>query len=157
MVAIIIKKITAPKWLNWIFLIVGWSMVTLIFVFKGFVYKSGIIDYGLNVTILSLGVSLILFWMHDNHHSGNEKNYRIFIWLKHMGIYSYEIYLTHMFVVIFGVQIFNHLNLSENWLIPYSLTLIFISYYLGKKIFHQFSEPVNIWLRKKWATKEIEE
>ena len=51
-------------------------MVLLIFVFKGFVYKSGIVDLGLNVTILSIGVSLILFWMHENHHLGKEKNYK---------------------------------------------------------------------------------
>lgn len=152
MTAIIIKKLTLSKWLNWTFLIVGWSMVVLILVFKGFVYKAGIVDLGLNITILSLGISLILFWMHKNHRSGKEKNYKIFSWLRHMGVYSYEIYLTHMFVIIFGVQIFNSLNLSANWIIPYSLLLILISYFLGKIIFYKFSEPINIWLRKKGPT-----
>ncbi len=157
MAAIILKKSTFYKWLNWIFLIVGWSMVILIFVFKGFVYKAGIADLGLNITILSLGISFILFWMHENHRLGKEKNYRLFSWLKHMGVYSYEIYLTHMFVIIFGAQVFKSLSLGTNWLIPYSLSLILISYFLGKIIFHKFSEPVNIWLRKKWTEKNIKD
>jgi len=155
MTAIIIKKVTFPKWLNWTFLIVGWLMTILIFVFKSFVYKTRIVDLGLNITILSLGISLILFWMHENHLSRKENNYRILNWLRNMGVYSYEIYLTHMFVIIFGVQIFKNLNLSTNWLIPYSFLLILISHILGKIIFHKFSEPVNIWLRKKWTSKNI--
>lgn len=155
MTAILIKKTTLSKWVNWTFLILGWSLVVLIFVFRGFVYKTGIVDLGLNITMLSLGISLILFWMHENHSSGNEKDYKVFRWLRHMGVYSYEIYLTHMFVVIFGVQVFKDLSLDVIWLIPYSLLLIVISYVLGKTIFHKFSEPINIWLRNKWSTKDI--
>lgn len=149
MTAILLKKIRPSKWLNWTFLIVGWSLVILTFVYKGFVYKSGLVDLGLNVTILSLGVSLILFWMHENHRSRKEKNYRIFSWLRNMGVYSYEIYLTHMFVIILGVQVFKSIGLNENWLVPYSLFLILLSYYLGKIAFHKFSEPLNVWLRNK--------
>jgi len=149
MTAIITKKLTFPKWLNLTFLIIGWSMVILIFIFKGFVYKSGIVELGLNISFLSLGISLILFWMHENHRLGKEKKYKLFGWLNRMGVYSYEIYLSHMFVVIFGAQIFKNLNLGQNWLIPYTLSLIIISYFLGKITFHGFSEPVNMWLREK--------
>lgn len=73
-----------------------------------------------------------------------------------MGVYSYEIYLTHMFIIIFGVQIYKNIDLSDGWLIPYSLMLIFISYYVGKITFHRFSEPINIWLRKKTDNKKIQ-
>lgn len=155
MTAFLTKKITFRPWLRQTFLVVGWSMVILILVFKGFVYKAGLVDLGFNITILSLGISLILFWMHENHRSGMEKNRRIFSWLRLMGIYSYETYLSHMFVIIFGVQIFKSLNLGANWLIPYSILLILISYFLGKIIFNRFSEPLNIWLRKKWSEKDI--
>ncbi len=155
MTAILLKNSNFSKWLNWTFLFVGWSMVILIFVFKSFVYKTGIVDFGLNITILSVGISLILFWIQENYRLGKEKKYKLFSWLRYMGVYSYEIYLTHMFVIIFGVQLFKSLSLGANWLIPYSLLLILISYYLGKIIFHKFSEPINIWLRKKWKTSSI--
>lgn len=157
MTAIIVKKLTLPQWLNWTFLATGWSIMILMFVFKGFVYKAGIVDSGLNITLLSVGISLLLFWMHDHHRTGRERNYKAFSWLRHMGVYSYEIYLTHMFVVIFGVQLFKNLGLGTNWLIPYSLLLIFISYFLGKMLFHTFSEPMNIWLRNKWTSKTLKD
>lgn len=153
MTAIILKKLTIPKWLIRTFLILGWSMVLLILVFRSFIYKLGISDLGLNITILSIGVSLILFWMHENHRSGKEKNRRIFNWLGQMGMYSYEIYLSHMFVVILGVALFKDLGLDQNWLILFLLLTIFISYLLGKIIFIKFSEPVNVWLRKKYTSK----
>lgn len=149
MAAIICSKITFAKWLNWIFPIIGWSMVVLIFVFKGFVYKSGIADLGLNVTILSVGVSFILLWMHQKHQLKKEKNRMIYSWLRHMGIYSYEIYLTHMFVIILIASIYREFELDEKWLVPFLIFSILISYLLGRVIFNYFSEPVNSWLRKK--------
>ena len=152
MSAIIMKKLTFPKWLNWSFFIVGFSMVIVVLVFKGFVYKSGIADLGLNITLLSLGVSFILFWLHERHHSGRERSFKLLNWLKNMGVYSYEIYLSHMLIVIFGVRLFKGLELGECWLIPFSLLIILGSYLLGKILFLNFSEPINLWLRKKWTS-----
>ena len=146
--AIIAHNIIFPKWLLRVFLVLGSSMIVLIFAFKGFVYKFGLADLGLNITILSVGVSLILLWLDNHHKSGKEKDYFAFRWLKSMGMYSYEIYLTHMFVIIFGVQIYKKLELNDTYLIPYSLLLILLSYFLGRVIFHYFSEPLNNWLRK---------
>lgn len=151
MTAIVAKKITFPKWVLWTFLMVGWAMVTLILVFRSVVYTSGLVGLGLNITILSLGVSGILVWMHENHRSGKEKHRRMFHWLQHMGHYSYEIYLTHMFVVLFGVWLFNSLDVSDAWLLPFSLGILLVSYWLGKILFHHFSEPLNRQLRKKWT------
>lgn len=150
MAAIISKKLTFPSWLTRTFLIIGWFSVILIFVFRSLVYKSGIINLGLNITILSFGVSLILLWMHEKHHTGTAKSRTVYNWLIPMGRYSYEIYLTHMFVVLLASSIFNSFSLDENWLIPFSLLTISFSYLLGKIVFIYFSEPVNSWLRKKY-------
>lgn len=149
MAAIIAHRIVFPKWLNIVFLALGWSMIILIFVFKSWVYQSGLVDLGLNITILSTGVSLVLFWMHENHRFGRVKNRFGFNWLRKMGMYSYEIYLTHMFIVLFGASMYKHLNLDETWLVPYLLILVYASYWLGKVVYNYFSEPVNQWLRKK--------
>ncbi len=149
MVAIIAHRVSFPKWLNRTFLMIGWSMVILIFVFKGFVYKSGLTNFGLNITILSLGISLILFWMHENHRSGHEKNRISLKWLREMGVYSYEIYLTHMFVVLLGLSIYKHFEINKTWLVPFLLLLVYLSYCLGKLAFKYFSEPINQWLRQK--------
>ncbi len=149
MVAIIGSKMTFAKWLSSIFLIVGWSMVVLIFVFKGFVYKSGITELGLNVTILSIGVSLILLRIHQKGQLKKEKKWIVYNWLRLLGIYSYEIYLTHMFVIILMTSIYSEFELNDKWLIPFLLFSILISYLTGQLIFNCFSDPVNNWLRTK--------
>ncbi|UTW64000.1 acyltransferase [bacterium SCSIO 12741] len=155
MVAIICSKMTFAKWLNWTFLLIGWSMVILIFVYKGFVYKSGLIGLGLNVTILSVGVSLILLWMHQKYPLKNERIRWIYSWLRYLGAYSYEIYLTHMFVVILMARLYRKFDLSEKWLLPFLLSSILISFLLGKLTFNYFSEPVNRWLRRKRPVKRV--
>jgi peptidoglycan/LPS O-acetylase OafA/YrhL len=153
MSAIITARFAFPKWLNQVFLWIGCSMVTLVVYFRGFVYQSGLVGLGVNVTILSVGVALILLWLHYNHHSGNEKDRLIFRWLKLMGIYSYEIYLTHMFVVLLGAKVFKYFELGPDSLIIFSVLIILISYLLSNVVFNNVSEPLNIWLRKKWARK----
>ncbi len=149
-IAVIADEITFQKWFLRIFCLVGLFLILFVIYFKKIVYDLGLVDLGLNITILSVGVSLILLWLHNHHKMGKEKDYLAFRWLKSMGIYSYEIYLTHMFVVIFGVQIYKYLELSSNYLIPYSLLLILLSYFLGRIIFNYFSEPLNNWLRRKF-------
>jgi peptidoglycan/LPS O-acetylase OafA/YrhL len=149
MAAIIGSKMNFVKWLSSIFTIVGWSMIVLIFVFKGFVYKSGITELGLNVTILSIGVSLILLWVHQKSQLKKEKKWIIYNWLRLLGIYSYEIYLTHMFVIILMASIYSEFELNDKWLIPFLLFSVLISYLTGQLIFNYFSDPVNNWLRTK--------
>ncbi|MFS4446240.1 acyltransferase family protein [Maribacter sp. 2307UL18-2] len=148
MTAIVAYRVVIPKLWNTYFLCMGWSLIILTFVFKSFVYKSGLVGLGLDMTLQSIGVSLVLLWMFASHRSGKQRNRNFLKWLRHMGIYSYEIYLTHMFVIIFGAQLFKHLNLGEHWLVPYSVLLIALSYWIGKVTFTFFSEPVNQRLRK---------
>lgn len=151
MSAIIAFRINIPKWLNLSFLIIGLLMISLVLVFRSLLFHSGLVQLGLNVTILSLGISLILLWIHKKHHlQVNKKRQNHFNLLRNMGIYSYEIYLTHMFAIIFCARIFKYLQLGTYWLIPFSLFAILISYFLGYLIFTYFSEPINLWLRKRF-------
>src|SRR6056297_3731216 len=148
MTAIIAYRIHIPNLLNKFFLFIGWSLIILVFVFKSVVYKSGLVGLGLDMTIQTIGVSLVLLWMHAKQHTGKQKNRLVLNGLRRMGIYSYEIYLTHMFCIVFGVKIFKNLNLTEQWIVPFSILLIFLSFFIGKITFKYFSEPINLRLRK---------
>ena len=67
-------------------------------------------------------------------------------WLRRMGQLSYEIYLTHMFVVMAAVRLFraNDLPLAQGWMVyPICLVLIWL---LGEAIFRLFSRPVAAFL-----------
>lgn len=150
MTAILAYGITIPNLWNHIFLVVGWGLVILTFVFKSFVYRSGLVGLGLDMTLQSIGVSLLLLWMHARHRSRRQRSRKALNWLRHMGIYSYEIYLTHMFVILFGVRIFNYWKLEEQWLVPYCTVLIVLCHLMGKLVFTYFSEPLNQRLRKSY-------
>ena len=152
MSAIVATRLTFAKWMHLAFLLIGLAMVVLVVYFRGFVYKSGLVESGLNISILSFGIALILIWLHENHQSGKQKKFRAFNGLRRMGVYSYEIYLTHMFVVLAGVKIFKYFEFGANWLIPFALLIIFVSYLLGSLIHNYISEPINLWLRS-WRTK----
>ncbi len=147
--AIIAFRVALPKMVTIFALWSGWALIVLVFVFKSVVYKSGLVGFGLDMTLQSLGAALLLLWMHDNYRSGKQKNRFLLDWLRRMGVYSYEIYLTHMFVIIFGAQVYKKLALDANWLVPYTLSLLVLSYWVGKLVFTYFSEPVNLWLRRK--------
>lgn len=152
MTAIIAHRWIMSKKLSTVLLLGGYTLMILVMFFKKLIWDSGLTELGLNVTILSVGVSLVVFWMHSQHRKGLQKNRFILNGLKRMGTYSYEIYLTHMFVVIPTSQIIRKQELGEVWLIPLSLTCILLSYLLGWIISTRFSEPFNRWLRRKAAT-----
>ncbi|MEL7124012.1 MAG: acyltransferase, partial [Bacteroidota bacterium] len=153
MAAIIANRFSVNLWTRRTLFFLGLAMAIAVLYFRGFIYRAGLTNWGLNITVLSTGVALMLLWL-NKHPSMQGKQY--FNWLINMGRYSYEIYLTHMFVIIFGHQLYNYFEPGDNWLIPYSLLLIVLSFYLGKLVFNSFSEPLNLWLRKKWSAKTLE-
>ncbi|MEO9482759.1 MAG: acyltransferase [Ekhidna sp.] len=152
MTAIIAHRFTIPKKLNVVFLIIGFTLMILVMVYKGLIWRSGLTELGLNVTILSVGVSLVVFWLHHQQKARTQKNYLAFRGLNRMGKYSYEIYLTHMFVVIPAAQLIRANDLGEAWFIPLLIACVLVSYALGWLVSTYFSEPVNRWLRRKYKT-----
>lgn len=150
MAAILAQRFTFKKSITLFLYLLGFSMVTMVVFFKGFVYKSGLADIGLNITILSLGIGCMLLHLHAKHQNNREKKPWALGWLRQMGLYSYEMYLTHMFAVLLGVACYKKFQLSTSWLVPVSILIILTSYFLGLLLFRYFSEPLNLWLRKKW-------
>lgn len=127
-------------------LVLGAGLLILVLVYRSFVYQAGLTKSGLNITLLSTGVGLLLVYLHHPS-STNFVCPRAFAWLQRMGEFSYEIYLTHMFVVLGGAAAYRAMSLNPGWLIPTSVGLIVISYWLGMFIHQYFSEPLNQRLR----------
>lgn len=148
MAAMVAKKHFSEKALR-IWMVIGCCLVFLVVYFKGFIYQSGMTDLGLNVTILAFGIFLILLTLHERPTIKSRALAWSLQWLIQMGRYSYEIYLSHMFVILGGAWAFDFLNVSDGLLIPYLILLILITYLLGYVLFNFFSEPVNLWLRRK--------
>jgi peptidoglycan/LPS O-acetylase OafA/YrhL len=76
---------------------------------------------------------------------------RVLAPLLRAGQRSYEIYLTHMFVVVAAAAAF---AVTDNamWAVPgFFIAVIVISCLLGEAVARLYSEPMNRWLRGRWS------
>lgn len=69
-------------------------------------------------------------------------------WLRSMGRHSYEIYLTHMFVVFGGVAIFKSLGIGVRWGWAWYLPIVLLCWLLGVIVARYFSVPCDRALRR---------
>ena len=116
------------------------AAVLLIVVFRRSALSRGLEQVGLGISVLELGVALILLALSQG--VGSTVVARGTWWMRSVGRCSYEIYLTHMFVVfaLFG-------------LFKTPVTLLFcatilLSALLGEAAARLYSEPPNMRLRR---------
>ena len=71
--------------------------------------------------------------------------------LRRLGQRSYEVYLTHMFVVFAFLHLFLALN-KPMWLVPfYFLFTIVVAALLGDLVASFYSDRMNAFLRQAWG------
>lgn len=68
-------------------------------------------------------------------------------WLRSMGRHSYEIYLTHAFIVFGAVALFRGLHASMYWGWAWYIPIILLSWGLGVLVARYFSIPLDRALR----------
>ncbi len=106
-----------------------------------------IADSGLDMTIIALGTCLVIIAAAQTRWKGP----RVLAPLLRLGRCSYEVYLTHMFVVFGFFGIFMKCG-SPIWSVP----LLFVSTVVvaaaaGDLVARFFSEPLNRMLREHWS------
>ena len=123
----------------------GLSLFSFIFFFRHFSYEMGVTKIGLNNTLLEIGVGMILIVLQQRNRPG-------YFWtapLRWFGRNSYEIYLTHAFIVItFSLTVFNKQQSDFHIIVLYLITII-LSGLVGKGVATCFSEPMNRWIRSR--------
>lgn len=127
-----------------IFLSVGLFLFFLIFVFRHIAYELGLTTLNINVTLLEIGVGLILIVMQEWY---SNQNRRGALWLKPVRFFgrnSYELYLTHMFIILLFAKIIVH-STAEIF-IEYAAILVLCAI-VGQGVSAYFSEPMNRWIR----------
>jgi peptidoglycan/LPS O-acetylase OafA/YrhL len=103
--------------------------------------------YGLNFTCLALAACMVIAAVAQTQW----RSPRAFAPFLKLGHRSYEIYLTHMFVV-FGLFHFFLLAGKPMRAIPILfITVILFSGVLGELVARFYSEPLNRWLRERWG------
>jgi peptidoglycan/LPS O-acetylase OafA/YrhL len=98
---------------------------------------------GIDVTVLSLGAALVLCALDSNAPKvpGTAP-------LEWFGRNSYEIYLTHGFVIVWGSQAFHAVGWSANVIPFWHAAMIGASGVLGWATARYLSEPLNRRLRR---------
>ena len=95
------------------------------------------------MTILAIGTCLIIAASAQTQWSAP----RILRPLTNLGQRSYEVYLTHMFVVFAAFQLFLSLGKQMKLVPVLFLTTIFVSALLGELVARLYSEPLNRFIR----------
>jgi peptidoglycan/LPS O-acetylase OafA/YrhL len=67
-----------------------------------------------------------------------------------LGRCSYEIYLTHMFVVFVAFRLFLAAGKPMAGIPLLFLSVVIVAGVLGAAVAGVYSEPVNRWLRRRW-------
>jgi peptidoglycan/LPS O-acetylase OafA/YrhL len=113
-------------------------------------FDPGLSKIGLDVTILELGVALVLCALANG--VGNHTLCRGTGLIQLIGRGSYEIYLTHMFVVLGLMHPFKALFGASPHVSTYPIAYVLmlaLSVALGTAVSRWYSEPLNLELRRR--------
>ncbi len=118
---------------------------TLGFSLRG--YSWGLGRNGLNMTILALGTCMVIAAAAQTHW----RSPRVFTPFLILGQRSYEIYLTHMFVVFAFFHLFLMAGKPMRAVPALFTTAIVFAVLLGELVARFYSEPMNRRLRNRWG------
>jgi peptidoglycan/LPS O-acetylase OafA/YrhL len=125
----------------------GIAAVSLIVVFRRLPLSQGLQAVGLGVSVLELGVALILIAL--SRGVGSTMLARGTGWVRAVGRWSYEIYLTHMLVVLGLVPFIVESKPAPPWVLVWYALLLVSSVALGWAVHDVYSEPLNRALRSR--------
>lgn len=129
-------------WLR-VCLIAGVFLAAFMLLFSATAEKWGLERTGVGMSIMGLGTCLLIACFVQMHWRAP----RLFSPLLSIGQRSYEVYLTHMFVVFACFSAFMKLGAPLRWAWPLFGVVIVLAGVLGEVVARVYSEPMNRWLR----------
>ena len=131
----------------WLFAITGTILLTFSLGFSIRAYAWGLGRNGLNMTILAIGTCMLIAVSAQTQWQAP----RILTPLLGLGQRSYEVYLTHVFVVLGFFSLFLAAGRPMKYVPALFIAVILISGLLGELVARDYSEPINRWLRQRWG------
>ena len=141
--ALIVSRIRFSRSLLWMLGGSGAAVVALSLIFSWQTHRDWLGRTGLHMTVLGIGTCLFIAATAQTRW----KAPRMFVPLLKLGQYSYEIYLTHVFVVFGLLSLFLKAGKPMSLVPVYFVGTILISGLLGAAVANLYSEPVNRFLR----------
>ena len=123
----------------------GAAIVALSLVFSWQTHRDWLGRAGLHMTILGIGTAMFVAATAKTRW----KAPRVFTPLLKIGQYSYEVYLTHVFVVLTFFSLILDAGKPMRMVPVLFVATILVSGFLGFAVAHLYSEPMNHLLREK--------
>lgn len=125
---------------------IGVAMMTLVIAFRATTNALGLVSTGLYISVLEAGAALVLLGIANG--VGERWSARgLFAALGFVGKRSYEIYLTHMFVVFSIVAAFKAMHADLAFVGVWYVAAVAASIALGDAVARGFSFPMNRAIR----------
>jgi peptidoglycan/LPS O-acetylase OafA/YrhL len=145
--ALLLSKRTLSRATLWTIGSLGAALLIFSLCFSIRAYIWGLGRNGLNMTILAVGACMIIATAAQTRWRAP----RILSPLLKLGQRSYEIYLTHMFVVFALFSLFLRANKPLKAVPALFFATILLAALLGELVARAYSEPMNHWLRNRWG------
>lgn len=124
----------------------GIALLILMLCFSRRAYAWGLGTTGLDMTLLAVGTCLVIVAASQSQWRAP----RILSPLLDLGQRSYEVYLTHMFVVLALFGLFVKLGKPMPDVPVLFVATVILAAILGDVVAKFYSEPMNRWLRLRW-------
>lgn len=147
--ALIVTRVRWTRSLLWILGIAGGLLVLFVLGFSLQGYRRGLGRYGLDMTVLAIGTCMLIALFTRTRWQSP----RMLAPLLKIGQYSYEIYLTHMFVVFALFHLFLRAGKHMTLVPALFIATVFISGMLGAMVANLYSEPMNRLLRRRLSNR----
>lgn len=124
--------------------LMGLALIVLVTCFRRQCGQLGLYKHGLDVTVLATGTALLLIAIASDNRQGG----RLTAPLRWLGRNSYEVYLTHSFVVVLMTQLFVATGSKYAFGPLWFIAAVGLSGGLGACVARCYSEPLNRTLRR---------
>ena len=145
--AIACSRNTIARRVIWVLAGLGTVLVLFILVLSNLARAWGLTRCGLDMTILAIGSCMVIAAAAETRW----KSPRVILPLITLGRRSYEVYLTHMFVVFTLFGLFKSAGLPLGAVPALFIGVILISGLMGELVARFYSEPMNRWIRQRFG------
>jgi peptidoglycan/LPS O-acetylase OafA/YrhL len=145
--ALFIAKRDLSRPVLWMCGTTGTILLTFSLGFSIRAYIWGLGRNGLNMTVLAVGTCMLIMLFAQTRWQAP----RVLTPLLRLGQRSYEVYLTHVFVVLGFFSLFVAVGKPMRYVPALFIAVVLIAGFLGEFVARGYSEPMNRWLRQRWG------